>query len=81
MKEEIKERLKVVSKIIFHILLPTIIVFLILNIWSESVSNDTSIGWNIFVTIACFGAVNLVILFSLFVHFIKYIYLKSCNDR
>jgi len=77
MEEIIKKKLKLLGWMIFHISIPMTIIFLILNIWDSSISNTASMDWNIFITIACLGCANLVIMISLFIHFIKYVYYEK----
>lgn len=69
-KEERKKRLFALGYATLHISIPIFVVIMILNIWSAGIDKDAEMSWNIFITIACFGAAFLMITISFFVHYI-----------
>ena len=66
----IKKKIKALSNAVFHMIIPTSFFLIITQLWNTSISNDTSMDWNIFVSISCFG---IFISFILLVFFIEWI--------
>lgn len=77
MKEIIKKRLKSLGRVIFHVSIPMITIFTLLDVWTKSLNNDVSMDWNLFVTVACFGSCLLVLAIAFFVEWIAWRYFWS----
>ena len=70
MNEKNKLRLNAFIRMVFYLSIPTIIILILLNFWVNSISNDTSMEWNIFVTVACLTGAILIIVFSFFAYWV-----------
>ena len=77
MKEITKKRLIDLGRLIFHASIPILFVVIILNVWANSLNNDATWEWNLFVTVACFGACLLVLAIAFFVEWIAWRYFWS----
>ena len=77
MRDIIKKRLWDLGRLIFHAIIPIAIVSIILNVWANSLNNDASMEWNLFVTVACFGSCLLVIAIAFFVEWVAWRYFWS----
>ena len=76
MREETKKKLSQLGRFIFYTSIPIILVFIVLEYWSDSISNTATMEWNIYVTISCYGAIMTILLSTLLIH---YLHNKYCS--
>ena len=70
MDEIIKKKVEALLTVVYHIAIPLVFVLCVLSMWNNSISNDASMDWNLFVSISCFGAGILMILTFFFIEWI-----------